>query len=162
MPCLALPCLALPCLALPCLALPCPALPCLALPCLALPCLALPCLGTGRMAHKEYTTESEGAVYAKSNRFGQPRANVMQKTDLTRQPLLALHVISESTIAFSHEFLTLSCANAHPNDHGEDSQGIGNPSIGKSENPTLNFCANASFLRSERSESADWGWGQIV
>ena len=26
------------------------------------------------------------------------------------------------------------------------------------ENPTLSFCANASFLRSERSESSGWGW----
>ena len=103
----------------------------------------------------KWNAHREGAVDAKSNRFGQPRANVMQKTDLTRQPLLALHVISESTIAFSLEFLTLSCANAHPNDHGEDSQGIGNPSIGKSENPTLNFCAAASFPTSERSESAE-------
>jgi len=28
--------------------------------------------------------------------------------------------------------------------------------------PTVNFCANASFLRSERSESCEWGWRVIV
>ena len=37
----------------------------------------------------KWNAHREGAVDAKSNRFGQPRANVMQKTDLTRQPLLA-------------------------------------------------------------------------
>ena len=53
----------------------------------------------------KWNAHREGSVDAKSNRFGQPRANVMQKTDLTRQPLLALHVFWKSLWLFWLDFV---------------------------------------------------------
>ena len=59
----------------------------------------------------KWNAHREGAVDAKSNRFGQPRANVMQKTDLTRQPLLALHVFWKSLWLFWLDFVQGSASN---------------------------------------------------
>ena len=77
-----------------------------------------------------------GAVDAKSSRFGQPRANVMQ----TRE---------------AHSRKRESPGRGRPVPKGK-------VSIGESENPTLNFCAAASFPTSERSDSAERDWEPVV